>query len=242
MTLEPIIDKKAMRVVTYTDIIGPSNDVIGTIEDGGTLVFGSVPGCWGPMITPRMKSGHEVTLPVNVAGAEVGDGLALHIKRIKVQAEATASGTDNGGSIGCFVGDPYVARKCPHCGAEWPETYIDGIGFDSVKCKECDSPAIPFRIVKGYTMAFDEAATVGYTVGHRWAEHMARESLKYSGLERYPKAVSHWVSLPGYTSTFVTVTLKPRGSRWTTPTVSGDSLEGCLPDLKMTDRFNKDSV
>ncbi|MFQ5856141.1 MAG: acetamidase/formamidase family protein [Anaerolineae bacterium] len=191
MTTKPVIAEKEMRVATYTDIIGPSNRVLGTIEDGGTLIVGSVPGCWGPMITPRMKSGHEVSLPVNVAGAEVGDGLALHIKKIEVQAKATASGTDNAGSIGCFVGDPYVARKCPECGAESPVTYIDGIGFESVKCKECDAPAIPFRITTGYTMAFDDAATVGYTVGQKWAERMARESLKYSALERYPEAVSH---------------------------------------------------
>jgi formamidase len=182
---------KSIKVDKYTDVIGPSNEIFGTIEDGGVITIGSVPGCWGPMISPRMRSGHEVTLPINIQGAEIGDGIALFIEQIKVQSQASTSGTDNGGSVGCFVGDPYVARKCPNCGTEWPETYLDGIGFEAVKCKECGTPAIPFRISNGYTMAFDDRAAFGFTLGKSWAERMARESKKYSGLELYTNAQSH---------------------------------------------------
>jgi acetamidase/formamidase len=182
---------KEIRVTTYTDIVGPSNRMLGPLADGGTLVVGSVPGCWGPMITPRMKSGHEVSLPVAVAGAGVGDAIALRIKKIEVQSKATASGVDNAGTPGCFVGDPFVARVCPQCGTKWPETYIDGIGVEAIKCKVCGASAIPFRFTTGYTILFDHPARLGFTVGHGWAEKVAREAAEYSALNRYPGAVSH---------------------------------------------------
>ena len=56
-------------------IIGPGTEVIGTVRDGGHIVANTAPGCWGPMITPAIKGGHEVTLPVAVEGAEVGDAI-----------------------------------------------------------------------------------------------------------------------------------------------------------------------
>ena len=54
-------------------IIGPSTERLGPVRDGGHIVANTAPGCWGPMITPAIKGGHEVTLPVAVEGAEVGD-------------------------------------------------------------------------------------------------------------------------------------------------------------------------
>ncbi|MFZ5871436.1 MAG: acetamidase, partial [Actinomycetota bacterium] len=52
------------RVVVdrYTDIVGPSNEMLGPVKDGGRIEYLTVPGCWGPMITPSIRSGHEVTL------------------------------------------------------------------------------------------------------------------------------------------------------------------------------------
>lgn len=44
----------------------------------------TAPGCWGPMITPHIKGGHEVTLPTAVSGAEVGDAVAIRIKSITI--------------------------------------------------------------------------------------------------------------------------------------------------------------
>ena len=46
------------------------------------------------MITPSLKGGHEVTMPVEVAGAEVGDAVVIKIKDITVTSMATASGND----------------------------------------------------------------------------------------------------------------------------------------------------
>src|SRR5262249_27593764 len=54
-------------------IIGPGSEMLGPVRDGGHIVANTAPGCWGPMITPAIKGGHEVTLPVAVEGAEVGD-------------------------------------------------------------------------------------------------------------------------------------------------------------------------
>lgn len=44
----------------------------------------TAPGCWGPMITPHIKGGHEVTLPTAVSGAEIGDAVAIRIKSITI--------------------------------------------------------------------------------------------------------------------------------------------------------------
>ena len=38
--------------------------MLGPIENGGTIIANTAPGCWGPMITPRLRGGHEVTKPV----------------------------------------------------------------------------------------------------------------------------------------------------------------------------------
>src|SRR3954451_19666674 len=85
-------------------IIGPSAEVLGTVRDGGTIVANTAPGCWGPMITPASKGGHEVTLPVNVQGAEVADAIAIRIRSIDVTSVPTASG--NARTIeGRFNGD-----------------------------------------------------------------------------------------------------------------------------------------
>src|SRR3954465_7946093 len=75
-------------------VIGPSTEMLGPVRDGGHIVANTAPGCWGPMITPAIKGGHEVTLPVAVEGAEVGDAIAIFIRDISVTSRATASGND----------------------------------------------------------------------------------------------------------------------------------------------------
>ncbi len=75
-------------------ILDPNRPMLGPVRDGGHIVANTVPGCWGPMITPEIRGGHEVTHPVAVAGAEVGDAIAIRIKDITVTSLATASGND----------------------------------------------------------------------------------------------------------------------------------------------------
>ena len=61
-------------------------------EDGGHVVVNTAPGCWGPMITPAIRGGHEVAQPVAVAGAVPGDAMLPAAAR--VMSEITATGID----------------------------------------------------------------------------------------------------------------------------------------------------
>lgn len=162
-------------------IIGPSAEVVGTVRDGGHIVANTAPGCWGPMITPAIKGGHEVTLPVAVAGAEVGDAIAIRIRDITVTSLATASGNDTFVE-GRFNGDPYCAKVCPGCGTPDEPTVVEGIGPDCVRCASCGAAAAPFAFTNGYTMAFDEARGLGVTVGRDEAERFAHDAARMAAL------------------------------------------------------------
>ena len=88
------------------------------------------------MITPSLQGGHEVCQPVAVAGAEPGDAIAIRVKDIEVTSIATASGND-WSPDGSYNGDPYCAAVCPSCGTEYPETRLEGVGQESVRCENC---------------------------------------------------------------------------------------------------------
>ena len=162
-------------------IIGPSSEMLGPVRDGGHIVANTAPGCWGPMITPAIRGGHEVTQPVAVAGAEVGDAVAVHIRDISVTSRATASGNDRWVE-GRFNGDPYCAKVCPSCGQEDEPTVVEGIGPDSVRCANCGAPAAPFAFTNGYTIAFDDEWRVGVTVGKQEAERFAHDAHSVAAL------------------------------------------------------------
>jgi acetamidase/formamidase len=133
------------------------------------------------MITPSIRGGHEVSQPVAVAGAQRGDAIAIRIKDIEVTSLATASGNDQP-MEGRFNGDPFCAPVCPGCGAEWPETRVEGIGQESIRCANCGADATPFTFTNGYTIAFDELHTVGLTVPKDAAESFARQSAHFAAL------------------------------------------------------------
>ncbi|NUQ65101.1 MAG: acetamidase/formamidase family protein [Pirellulales bacterium] len=165
----------SLEVHALTDgVLDPQMPMLGPVKSGGIITAHTAPGCWGPMITPAMKGGHEVTRPVFVAGAEEGDAVVIRIREITVTSLATASGHDQLVQ-GHFHGDPYVAKKCPQCAKESPDTIVEGIGPNAVRCKACGAPVTPFRIEHGYTVLFDEARSVGITVGKSLAEQIARE-------------------------------------------------------------------
>jgi acetamidase/formamidase len=155
--------------------------MLGPVADGGHIVWNSTPGCWGPMITPAIRGGHEVSRPVALAGARPGDGVAIRVKAIEVTSIATASGNDQP-MEGRFNGDPYCAPFCPGCRTEWPETRLDGIGQEAVRCANCGADATPFTFTNGYTIAFDELHSVGLTVPQEAAETFAREAARYAAL------------------------------------------------------------
>jgi formamidase len=155
--------------------------MLGPIESGGTIIANTAPGCWGPMITPRLRGGHEVTQPVYIDGAEPGDGIIIRIRDVTVTSIASASGHDTSPEGYC-LGDPYVAARCPTCETVWPETYVRGVGQDSVKCETCDNPVKPFEILHGYTVMFDGTNNVGVTLPQASAEKVAARADHYAAL------------------------------------------------------------
>jgi acetamidase/formamidase len=188
MTIEMTSDLAQDHVLVdrYTDIVGPSNEMLGPVKDGGRIEYITVPGCWGPMITPSLRSGHEVTLPVRVEGAKVGDAVALYVETLEQTSRATTSGTHMGVDDR-FISDPFVAKICPTCRDAgrhflYPDTYLDGIGESAVKCSACHSEVISFHMVEGYTMVFDDAKDIGVTVAPARAEELARNAREWVAL------------------------------------------------------------
>ncbi|MFQ6549022.1 acetamidase/formamidase family protein [Aestuariibius sp. 2305UL40-4] len=174
--------RRSVVVHEFTNsVLDPDAPMLGPIEDGGTIIANTAPGCWGPMITPSLRGGHEVTQPVFVDGAEIGDGVAIRIRDITVTSSATASGHDSSPEGFC-LGDPYVAARCPTCATVWPETHIEGIGQDAVKCDACGNAVKPFEIVHGYTVTFDDTRSVGLTLPKDGAETIAKSADHYAAL------------------------------------------------------------
>jgi formamidase len=174
--------RRTVFVDSFTDgTLGPDQEMLGPVEDGGHIVVNTSPGCWGPMITPAIRGGHEVARPVAVSGADVGDAIAIRIRDIEVTSIATASGNDQP-MEGRFNADPYCAPVCPGCGAEWPPTRIEGIGPEAIRCAACGADATPFTFTNGYTIAFDDTRSVGVTVGREAAEEIAHDAARYAAL------------------------------------------------------------
>jgi acetamidase/formamidase len=180
MAIQDVTTRRTVFVDTFTDgTLGPDVEMLGPVADGGHIVWNSTPGCWGPMITPAIRGGHEVCTPVAVEGAEVGDAIAIRIKDIAVTSHATSSGNDQA-MEGRFNGDPYCAAVCPGCGAEWPETRVEGIGEQAIKCVACGADATPFTFTNGYTLAFD--GRLGLSVHGERAEEFARSAARFAAL------------------------------------------------------------
>ncbi|WP_210879790.1 acetamidase/formamidase family protein [Roseovarius autotrophicus] len=174
--------RRSVVVSEFTNsLLDPTAPMLGPVENGGTIISNTAPGCWGPMITPRLRGGHEVTKPVFVDSAEIGDAVAIRIRDITVTSIATASGHDSSPEGFC-LGDPYVAARCPVCDTLWPETHIEGIGQDAVKCDSCGNAVKPFEIVHGYTVTFDDTRTVGLTLPKEAAERIAHEADHFAAL------------------------------------------------------------
>lgn len=155
-------------------ILDPEQEMLGPVKNGGHIIANTTPGCWGPMITPCIRGGHEVTKPVYVEGAEVGDAIAIRIKSVQVTSMGTSSGNDSPVE-GRFVGDPFVAVKCPGCGELYPETKVVGTGPESVRCSKCGTDVTPFVFTNGYTIAFDSNRQVGVTLHKEAAEEAASQ-------------------------------------------------------------------
>ncbi|MFB1082229.1 acetamidase/formamidase family protein [Jeotgalibacillus sp. JSM ZJ347] len=159
-------------------VLDPEKEMLGPVRDGGHIIANTAPGCWGPMITPCIRGGHEVTKPVFVEGAEPGDAIVVKIHSINVTSLATASGND-APVDGRFLGDPFVAVKCPECGTMYPDTVIEGIGQEAIRCANCHADVTPFVFTNGYTISFSEHGDVGVTMSKESAETIARDGRHY---------------------------------------------------------------
>jgi len=172
------MNKQTIFVNQFTDgVLDPKQEMLGPVKDGGTIVANTAPGCWGPMITPSIKGGHEVTTPVSVENAEVGDAIAVYIKSVNVTSDVTASGNDKPIDEN-YVGDPFVAAKCPHCDTLNPQTKLVGIGPKSVRCSECGEEISPFQFTNCYTIAFNEKRELGVTLNEEGAKKAAENVFK----------------------------------------------------------------
>jgi len=171
-----------LNVDEYTlGLVGPDQEWAGTVADGGTVRTHTPPACWGPMITPEFRGGHEVTKPIAVEGAEVGDAIAITIRDVEVTSVATSTGS-MAEREGAFGDDPFVDHKCPECGAEWPESVVEGTGEESVRCAECGANASSFAFEYGITAVFDEDHEVGITVDREAAHGLAERAEEASAL------------------------------------------------------------
>ena len=176
--------QKTIRVATFTGgLVGPSLPMLGPLADGGTIRAKTAPGCWGPMITPSFRGGHEVTTPVAVEGAEPGDALIIRIRKIRVTSLATASGAMSAVE-GRFTGDPFVARQCPNCGTKNPPTRVEGVGAGAIHCAVCGAEVSPFRVSNGYTIVFDRERQMAVTVEPAVAETLAKKAAKIMALPK----------------------------------------------------------
>lgn len=185
--------KDEVYVDEYTGgLVGPSLGFAATVKDGGYIRCVVPPGCWGPMITPEFRGGHEVTRPVAVQGARVGDALTITIEYMRVLSLATASGTMVTNSA-AFGYDPFVDKKCPGCGTLWPATRVEGTGEGSIRCTTCGAVVNPFGFEEGYTIVFDHGSMVGLTVGEEAAHDFAQRAKEIAALP--PNARQHPILL-----------------------------------------------
>jgi formamidase len=183
-SIQPVAESghQTVFVDQFTNgILDPERPMLGPVRDGGHIVANTAPGCWGPMITPELRGGHEVTVPVAVAGADVGDAIALRIQDITVTSLATASGNDKF-MEGRYLGDPYVAAQCPECGTLYPKSHIEGIGQSAIRCDNCGADVAPFNFTNGYTIAFDDNRSVGVTLQGEAAEDIAEDAKRFAAL------------------------------------------------------------
>jgi len=174
-------ESEILNVIFTNGIIGPHVKMLGPVADGGRIRFLTTPGCWGPMITPTLRGGHEVNVPVAVEGAKIGDAVVIRFESLKILSKASSSGVDRSVE-GAFIGDPYVAKKCPVCKEPWPEFEVKGIGQEAIVCKKCGSPASPFRMVHGYTMLLNHSKGFGVTVDADKAAQVAKKAWEYAQL------------------------------------------------------------
>lgn len=176
--------QNTLIIKEFVDLVGGTLDDNLLINDGDKILVTTPPGCWGPMITPSIKSGHEVSKPINLSGAEVGDSIAIFIERISVKSNYASSGT--GKRInGRYEQDPTVNAICPVCNIVNPATKLASAGENGVVCSICGNSIIPQTLSNGYTVTYDQGKTLGVSVPKNAADIIANKVLR--GEEQPPE-------------------------------------------------------
>lgn len=170
-------NNKTIFVDRITSIIGEvvPQDIM--VQDGDRIVAETALCCWGPMITPTVFGGHEITGPVFLKDAEPGDAVAIVIENIEILSYAMTSGTGRI-NAGRFENAPSVKAICPYCNIPNPETHLQGIGEDSIRCNECGNPIMPQTFDNGYTVAYDDKSDIAVTVDRELAEQFAEDTFE----------------------------------------------------------------
>jgi formamidase len=222
-----IVEASAELTVTrYTrGLIGSNVTAAGLVKNGGRIHAIAPPGCWGPMITPTFHGGHEVTVPVQIEGAEVGDGIALFIEKEWIRSKASASGvmTTNDKA---FKDDQFVDKHCPGCGKSWPDYVVDGTGQRAVRCAACGTVIDTFGFDEGSTpLCSTRSVGVGITVTEEIAHRFALDARDLIALPATSEQVPILLYEPGRISSTL-IRLRPSiGNIGSTPTRT-------LPDLE----------
>lgn len=171
-----------VSVDTFTNgLLDPEAPMLGPVRSGGCITVSTSPACWGPMITPAIRGGHEVSQPVAVEGAEIGDAILIRIRDITVKSLAAASGIHEV-IEGRNAGNPFSLARCPQCRTVWPDTVLQGTGEGAVRCAHCGAEASPFKVALGYTMVFDAGQELGLTLSNAAAARIAAEAARYAAL------------------------------------------------------------
>jgi acetamidase/formamidase len=167
-------ENKTLVVDTYTcGRLGPSETMVGPIDVGDTIRAVTAPGCCGPLITTHFRGAHEVTTPVEIRGAEIGDAVVLRIGRIEVMSAAAASGVSYRHES-CFA--ETGQRRCPECGIISPKSVVKGTGPACIHCAACGAEITPIGFQEGYTVVFDEMHRVGLSVSATGAKGIAQSA------------------------------------------------------------------
>lgn len=199
--------------------MGPGVGFFGSVRSGDRIRAITPPGCWGPMITPEFHGGHEVTQPVFVEDAQIGDAIAIFIEDVSVLSLAASSGVMRLNKL-AYGDDPFVDKKCPKCGIAWPASLVRGTGENAIHCAKCGAEASPFHFEEGYTVAFDTAVSLSVAVDARLAHSYALQAKKYAALpttsEQHPI-----ILFEPHTLTGLPVRVRPSiGNIGTTPSVT----------------------
>lgn len=227
-------------VSQYVSVIGGALETDQVCCDGGRISTVTVPGCWGPIITPRVTGGHEVTAPVKVEGAMPGDSIAIYVEKLKIVSRFGSTGT--GRPIpGRFDGDPSVKAVCPKCKTVCPDTVLVGFGEDAIRCANCGEVALPQTYDSGVTVAFSQEDNIAVALAPEGAKRVAEMTAK--GEVFLPEgAQQHLATILGRADVFgLPIRQRPMiGNIGCVPAVAIPSAKNagdCIGSLAKTDRF-----